>query len=74
MKLEELKKALDKSDFQTCNRFMLEEALMGMYRIADDLDLALDDVERRAVVKMHLMRTDNLFEVFENMVLSGRIT
>jgi hypothetical protein len=74
MKLEELKKALDKSDYQTCNRFMLEEAMMGMYRIAEDLDLALDGEERRTVIKMHLMRTDNLFEVFENMVLSGRIT
>ena len=73
MKLEELKKALEKSDYQTCNRFDLEEALMGMYRIADDLNLALDDEERRAVVKMHLMRTDILFDVFENMILKGKI-
>lgn len=74
MKPEEFKKVLEKAKVKTCNRFTLEEALMQMYKIADDLSLALDEEERKAVVRMHLMRTDELFEVFENMIMNGRIT
>lgn len=73
MKVDELKRVLNKSEKQSCSRFDLEEALMGMYRIADDLNLALDDEERKAVIRMHLLRTDHLFEVFENMIIQEKI-
>jgi hypothetical protein len=73
MKTEEFKKILDKAKVKPCSRFTLEEAMMQMYRIADDLSLALDEEERKAVIRMHLMRTDDMFEVFEDMVLRGKI-
>jgi hypothetical protein len=71
MKPEEFKKI--KSETKTCNRFMLEEAMVLMYRITDDLSLVLDDEEKKAVIKMHIMRCDDMFEVFESMVMEGKI-
>ena len=74
MQYEELKKKLDKSDKQTYDRFELEEALMSMYKITEDLELPLEKGDRSIVVKMHLLRTDHLLDVFEYLVKNGKIT
>lgn len=58
---------------ESFNRFELEEGLLSMYRITDDILLALDEEERKAVVKMHLVRCDKLFDMFESMVMEGKI-
>ena len=73
MKVEELEKVMSGTQTKGANRFDLEEALMGMYRVSEDLTLALDHEERMAVARMHTMRVDSLFDVFEDMVNNRKI-
>ena len=72
MKKEELEKIMKKTQ-KKYNRFELEEAMMDMYNITNDLSLALDEAERKAVVHMHLMRVDHMFDVFEDLTTRGKI-
>jgi hypothetical protein len=46
---------------------------MDMYTITTDLDLALDQEEVRAAMRLHLVRCDNIMDIFESMIHEGKI-
>jgi len=62
-----------KNDKKKYSRFDLENALMGMYMITTDLDLALDHEEVKAAMRLHLVRCDNIMDIFETMIHDGVI-
>jgi hypothetical protein len=70
-----VQKAKIKSVTQTrhYSRFDLENALMGMYMITTDLDLSLDNEEVKAAMRLHLVRCDNIMDIFETMIMDGVI-
>jgi hypothetical protein len=74
MDLKELQKiAKRRAEKSDLNRFDLEDALMDGYLITSDLDLALDDEERKAACKMHLRRMDKILDIFESLIMKEKI-
>jgi len=64
---------MNRSEISDATRFDLEEALGDMYQITTDLPLALDEEERRACLQAHCLRVDKLFNLFEDMIMRGKI-